>query len=1018
MVLISALSAQIEFRYHPELNWQRFETEHFNIVFHEGTRRSAIRVAEIAESVYAPITRVFDFEPEKRITFIVKDVDDYSNGAAYFLDDKIEIWTEHLDFDLRGTHEWLSDVVTHEFIHMIHIQKSFSGSRRVPFALLQWVGYEAERRKDVVRGFPNRLANLPLFFFNVPPWLAEGVAQHQVDGTRYDHRDAQREMILRDRFLTDNVLSLEEMGIFGKSSIGNESVYNQGFSLVQFIVDRFGEDVLEKISANNASVGALFDFSDEVFVKSTGLSLDSIYSLWHADRSAAYAAAFQTTPRENGVSLLEEKGEGNFYPAYSDDGKFIAYLSSGENRGLMQNKLVIYNRETKEKTAHVGPISSQIRLLPNSHKLIYSRNDSQNGWGSSYNDLFIYDLQSKVERRITQGLRARNALVTRAGEVVFITAYDGTANIMRFSLGEKRENVTFDPKNFRAERGEGAWILGSDLQFVTRKTDFTQYFHPIAAGNRHIITDKSTGYDRSIVKIDLETGAETLLRSAASVDFRNPFLAGETLYFSSNKSGVFNIYRAKGEEDVALTHVAGGAFMPAVHGKELTYSLYQNAGFKIAQNAPMEQLPEASLTYAKSEKFPLEVQKNVVRINSDSLRITRQPYNFNSFYAVPRVMMDDKHPKFGFAFLANELLDKSSLYFTAMYNALGERDIYAGLEVRNFPIFGRDPVFFLDVFNQTVKIDDRLRFRFDENNQYVNAKRPVEFTLWQYEAGFKLRMFDLFDWKTTAIWSKYDANLGAAISNEIYDNGRETQLYFPFLRYTYHKGFSIEQKFLFEKNDRSYTGGVVPQSAYRAMLTVGKNSNEFLDDFAFNTTGIEEVYTTYDYFSYRLAASLSLPSLWQGSGFTFDLKSASNFNKTDDFYDHYVGGWIGLKGYPYFAIHGQHSLVGSVYLNQLLARDAMTNLGFFRVKNVGVSVFGQWGDAWTDRSFDYKSNVGVQVKASSYGPMKLVLEAVYPMNRVTGSEVDAEGKTIPVVYPREWRYYFGLMYDFELRKFL
>jgi Tol biopolymer transport system component len=1017
LLFFSSLFAQIEYRYHPELNWKRFETKHFAYVFHEGTKRSAFRVAEIAESIYEPITTLYKYTPEKKITFIIKDVDDYSNGGAYFLDDKIEIWTEHLDFDLRGTHDWLKDVVTHEFIHMIHIQKSFTSTKTIPFAILQWVGYENERRKDVVRGFPNRLANVPLFFFNVPPWLAEGVAQHQLNSKRYDYRDAQREMILRDRFVSKNVLSLEEMNIFGKSSVGNESVYNQGFSLVQFIIKRFGEDILAEISANNASIDALFDYDDAVFVKSTGLSLDSIYTLWKEEREAHYKTAL--SGKEHIGTLLEHHGEGNFYPAYSDDGKYIAYLGNGENSRLSQNNLIIYNRQRKEKTSHIANISSQIRWLPNKHQLIYSRKNELNNWGSSYNDLYIYDVNTKKETRITQGLRARNAVVLPNNELVFITAYDGSANLMRFSLGEKREAFSIDKENFKIENGDDVWVLGSKLSFITRHKDFTQYFHPIASGNRHIITDKSTGYNRSIVKINIETGAETRLRASANADYRNPFLAGDTLYFSSSKTGIFNIYRAEGEKDIALTNAIGGAFMPSVSGNELSYSLYKNAGFKIAQIAPMQELEEKALAYQpKKDVFPLGNQVLEPNFKADTLKIIRQKYNFNSFYAIPRILLDDKRPKFGFAFLANELLDKSSLYFTAVYNSIGERDIYAGIEVRNIPVFNSDPVFFLDIFNQSVKIDDRLRFRFDENGQTVEAKRPVEFILWQYETGFKLRLFDLLDWKFNLIWSKYDANLAAGISQEIYDNGKYTQLYFPFLRYSYHKGQTIEQKFLIEEKDKSYIGEIVPRSAYRSMLTISKNSNEFLDGFAFNTTGIEEIYTNYNYFSMNLSAAFSMPTLWKNSGLTVDLKAASNFSKVDDFYDHYVGGWIGLKGYPYFAIHGQHSFVGSIYLNQLLAKDAMFDLGFFRVKNLAVSAFGQWGDAWTSRSFDYKSNVGFQIKASSYGPTKIFLEAVKPMNRVIGTEVDAEGKEIDVVYSKEWRYYFGLMYDFELKDFL
>jgi hypothetical protein len=1019
LITFFVASAQIDFRYHPELKWQRFETEHFAIVFHEGTKQSAIRVANIAEEIYTPITTLFAYEPDDKITFIMKDIDDYSNGGAYFLDDKIEIWTEHLDFDLRGTHEWLKDVVTHEFIHMIHIQKSLSSSKSLPFAILQWIGYEDERRKDVVRGFPNRLASLPLFFFNVPPWLAEGVAQHQLDGHRSDYRDAQREMILRDRFANNNVLSLAQMDIFGKSTVGNESVYNQGFSLVQFIVNRFGEDVLGKIAQNNSSFEALVDHDAAVFEKATGFSLDSIYTLWHAEKKAQYTEALRgIMAKKREGELLEAVGEANFYPTYSSDGTYLAYLSNGENRGFSQNELIIYNRKTGKKEAHTARISSQLTWLTNKHQLLYSKQIVDNQWGSSYNDLYLYDIKTKKETRLTNGLRARNAVITAAGRVSFISGHDGSSNVLSFELGEQKTHASLNWKNFTVEQTGDGWYLGTKLRFVTQKNDFTQYFHPVVADENHVVLDRSAGYKRSIIKLNLNTGEERVLRGGEA-DYRNPFLQGDTLYYASNKTGVFNIYRQVNSDEQALTNVVGAAFMPTVFEGELSYSLYKNAGFKIAQVTISDSLTSEDLLYSiEKSPFPLEDLNIKNTVTAETIKPKRQPYKFNSFYIVPRVLMDDKRPKFGFAFLANELLDKSSLYFTAIYNTIGERDIYAGIEVRNFSVFGRDPIFFFDLFNQSVKIDDRLRFKFDDSGQYVNANREVQFTLWQYELGWKLKLWSWLDWKSTIMWSKYDANLGASLSNEIYDNGRKTQLYFPFLRYTYHKGVAVEQKFLVQEKDVSDIGDIVPQSAYRSMLTITKNQNEFLDDFAFNTTGIEELYTTYNYYSVQLSASASLPNFWRHSGWTVELKAAKNLDKVDEFYDHYAGGWVGLKGYPYFAMHGQQSVVSSVYFNQLLMKDAMIDLGIFQMKHLAVSAFGQWGDAWNGSNFSWKSNAGVQLKAESYGPLKLFLEAVKPMNQVISEEKDSQGKLIPVVYPRDWRYYFGLMYDFELRDFL
>ena len=168
--------AQDIFFYHPELDWSTFETEHFYVHFHQGTQRTAELVGKIAEDIYVPVTKLYDYQPEGKIHFIIKDTDDYSNGAAYFFDNKIEIWAQNLDYIMRGTKNWLRDVVTHEFIHMIQIQKSIKTSTTVPYGFFQYFNYEPERRKDVVRGFPNTIVSYPISSISIPVWFAEGVA--------------------------------------------------------------------------------------------------------------------------------------------------------------------------------------------------------------------------------------------------------------------------------------------------------------------------------------------------------------------------------------------------------------------------------------------------------------------------------------------------------------------------------------------------------------------------------------------------------------------------------------------------------------------------------------------------------------------------------------------------------------------------------------------------------------------------------------------------------------------------
>ena len=107
-MFLSFVNAQIEYN-HPELNWSTFETSHFKVHYHEETENTAREAATVAEVIYPRITEFYDFEPKEKTHLVLMDPDDYSNGAAYYYDNKIMIWASPLDFELRGSHRWLQN---------------------------------------------------------------------------------------------------------------------------------------------------------------------------------------------------------------------------------------------------------------------------------------------------------------------------------------------------------------------------------------------------------------------------------------------------------------------------------------------------------------------------------------------------------------------------------------------------------------------------------------------------------------------------------------------------------------------------------------------------------------------------------------------------------------------------------------------------------------------------------------------------------------------------------------------
>ena len=308
---------------HPELEWRTFETEHFIFHFHDETENTAREAATVAEYIYKPITDLYDYEPPEKTTIIIKDTDDYANGAAYSFDNKIEIWALPLAMDLRGAHRWIQNVITHEFVHIIQIQASIKYSINVPGGFLQFIGYEDEKREDVLYGYPDQIISYPFPGIIIPPWLAEGTAQYMYDGANFDFLDSHRDMIIRDRILNDNLLTFSEMNSFGKRGIGNESIYNQGFSFVKWLTSIYGSDINRTISNE---ISKPFQFSISKALKNiTGFDGNELYEQWSSYLKKDYFNKIGHLKDEVSGEIIEDTGDVNIYPTWSPNGKSYAF---------------------------------------------------------------------------------------------------------------------------------------------------------------------------------------------------------------------------------------------------------------------------------------------------------------------------------------------------------------------------------------------------------------------------------------------------------------------------------------------------------------------------------------------------------------------------------------------------------------------------------------------------------------------------------------------------------------------
>lgn len=590
-LMIGKLSAQTNPAYYDysfnHLEWYTVESDHFMVHFQEGNSRSAQVVSRIAEEIYDPITELYQHEPNGKINIVLKDREDYSNGAAYFFDNKIDIWVPSLDTPLRGTHNWMRNVITHEFVHIIQIQAAMKRKRSTPVLYLQWLSYEKVRRPDVLYGFPNGIVSLPFASVNVPAWLAEGTAQYQTKDIKYDQWDSHRDMILRTRILSDTYFSLKEMGTFSsKTSLERETVYNQGFGFVTYLAKRFGDDVLRKIS--NALGESKVYTVEEAIELATEIPGNDVFEDWIDERRTHYESIM------NGLVLsrsdyVEASGFFNFYPKVSTNGSTIAYLSNkGRDHSLVSlylksesDSLEIASIDEHQNHDHDGHthalstkpaipfIATSFSFAPDGNKIVYSVN-KKNEYGEDYRDLFIYDIASKKKQRITESARMQSPAWGQHGKIVAIQYESGTQNL-----------VVFHPDSLEQ--------MKTITSFSDAETIFSPAWHP---NGTEIYFSYADFGQRSIKKVNLETGIISNLLADNYTDYRDPFISedGEYLLYSANHDGRFNIYRKELETGsiMMLTSVLGGAFMPHISGSTLYFSEYEKDGYKLKQRELVE----------------------------------------------------------------------------------------------------------------------------------------------------------------------------------------------------------------------------------------------------------------------------------------------------------------------------------------------------------------------------------------------------------------------------------------------
>ena len=967
---ISFIVGQVQYN-HPELDWQSIETDHFRIHFYSHTEQSAREGAYVAELIYPFVTNFYQYEPFDKTDIVFTDTDDISNGAAYFYDNKIIIWTSPLDYELRGSHRWLQNVVAHEFTHIVSIQRAQKFGKSIPGGYLQWIGYEKEKRPDVLYGYPNTLVSYPIPGTSIPPWLAEGAGQFMYPGAEWDNWDSIRDMILRDRILKGNMLSWAEMNTFGKSGIGNESVYNAGFALSRYLSLKYGPESLEKIMA---SLSKPMNYSINTAIKNvTGKDGQTIYNEFVNVLNIRYETLSQSImDHQEKRQIIEYKGSANLFPTWNEAGTKIAYISNQDHDYFNSTDLFIYDMTD----GSVNNIVEGVYSKPTWHgeNIIYSKKaKTPNKVGSKYYDLFEMDLSTQKEYRITEDARAFSPVVGSDSTIYYLATDDGTQNIFKIDL---KTNSTEQLTKFKDRE-----IIGG-LNYDTM--------------NKWLIYDITINHFKDIHYLNVSDSTSGSVTNNVLWDERQADFISDGIVYSDDRSGIFNLYYIGKEKQGYVTNVIGGAFMPDIHESgKIAYALYENGGYKIAILDSLEIMEDTHVGYT-----PLYFQRNkdlspAITQKKQSISKKYQDH-FPPMFAMPRMTMDYGTFKPGIYFYSSEILDKASLIGGASINHSQDLDLFFLFEYKHLY-----PTIFFETFYLSRNIEERTSY------SVYNLDNNLKFRIIEFHGGIRIPFYGS-KFELYGSWSQYRASI------------KENVIGKPKLQsgigYDYFRGKETGINWSLEQYKRRIDQNINPVG-YELNVHVGKEWNQFIDGLDLSESGT----LVSNFNNHNLVRNeLSGQYLWEipkTNRWTLAIGGKIGWidnASVDSFFYLFSGGMPGIKGYPFYSLAGTNTVIGDAGIRIPLFREKHFSLGWFTLQHSTIGLFGQIGDAWNraESKLDYKRSFGVELRLQGYSfynyptSIGMELHRGLDMFKISMDEINT------IQYGGENRLYFTILFGF------
>ena len=304
LVVVAVAPGAAAERYDPRLRFRTLRTPHFDIYFHQGEAALAARLARIVEDVSRTLEPAFG-RPAGRVRVILVDQGDLTNGWATPVPyDLIEIQAvpPRAESLLGNTDDWLRLVFTHEYTHVVHLDRSRG-----------WIG-------GLRRVFGRQPALFPNLF--LPQWQIEGLATYEESARtgrgRVEAGDFR--VLLTRAAVGGRFLPLDRASGGLIDWPGGTAAYLYGAYFHEFLAGKYGPETLSALADETAR--RLPYLGTRAFRQVYGRSLGQLWNDFERDtRARNHEAA------PGAVTRLTHQGFEVSAPAYDAAGR-LYYLAA------------------------------------------------------------------------------------------------------------------------------------------------------------------------------------------------------------------------------------------------------------------------------------------------------------------------------------------------------------------------------------------------------------------------------------------------------------------------------------------------------------------------------------------------------------------------------------------------------------------------------------------------------------------------------------------------------------------